>query len=46
MNQLLQLRDYASQGWDVVTEYTDQASAKNGSGLVQADVDGRGTAQV
>jgi len=31
LNQLLQLRDYAvRQGWDVVTEYTDQASAKNG----------------
>ena len=31
LNQLLQLRDFAErQGWTVVREYTDEASAKNG----------------
>jgi DNA invertase Pin-like site-specific DNA recombinase len=31
LNQLLQLREFAiRQGWEVVHEYTDEASAKNG----------------
>src|SRR5262249_36164496 len=31
LNQLLQLRQYAaSQGWEIVQEYTDEVSAKNG----------------
>ncbi len=31
LNQLLQLREFAMrQGWEVVKEYTDEASAKNG----------------
>ena len=31
LNQLLQLRDFAlRQGWTVMREYTDEASAKNG----------------
>jgi DNA invertase Pin-like site-specific DNA recombinase len=30
-NQAIQLREYASRmGWEIVEEYTDQASAKNG----------------
>ena len=32
LNQLLQLREFAGkQGWVVVTEYTDEQSAKNGN---------------
>jgi DNA invertase Pin-like site-specific DNA recombinase len=31
LNQLLELREFASrQGWTVVREYTDEATAKNG----------------
>jgi DNA invertase Pin-like site-specific DNA recombinase len=31
LNQLLQLREFAArQGWEVVHEYTDEASAKSG----------------
>jgi len=31
LNQLLQLREFANrQGWKVVHEYSDEASAKNG----------------
>ena len=31
LNQLLQLREFATrQGWEIVTEYTDEATAKNG----------------
>jgi DNA invertase Pin-like site-specific DNA recombinase len=31
LNQLLQLREFATrQGWEIVKEYTDEASAKNG----------------
>jgi DNA invertase Pin-like site-specific DNA recombinase len=32
LNQLLQLRDFAAkQCWEIVTEYTDEQSAKNGN---------------
>jgi len=31
LNQLLELREFAArQGWTVVREYTDEATAKNG----------------
>src|SRR5450432_2024607 len=31
LNQLLQLREFCSrQGWQIIEEYTDEASAKNG----------------